>query len=188
MNFPPSKILVLAAFCVVTAQPGRADSSAPAPVSASAENTALAPLPAPVQPPAAAPAPTADMSSLAVGVGYPDLRLRFGLGPHWSLEAKGAFAQGLQIYSGRVSWDFGHVGPLRALLGAECGWAKFDGLDSISGNGVYGEGFAGLEYPFARRLRLTVDVGPAWLQASAQDHSLSTVDVIFNTALYFYLF
>jgi hypothetical protein len=144
--------------------------------------------PEPATPTASTLSPAADLSAFAVGVGYPDVRLRFGLGQDWSLEAKGAFAQGLQIYSGRVSWDFAALGPLRAMAGAEGGWAKFDGLDSISGDGAYAGGFLGLEYPLARRLRVTVDIGPAWLQASSQNHSLSAVDVIYNTALYFYLF
>lgn len=147
---------------------------------------------APVVPAAAASdaavPPTDTLSQFAFGVGYPDLRMRVGLGPDWNLEAKAAFGQGLQVYSGRLFWDFVQVGPLKVLAGGEAGWAHFDDVDSISGDGAYGEAFAGLEYPFSRRFRLSVDVGPAWLHASAQGQTYSSTDVIYNTALYFYIF
>lgn len=145
------------------------------------------PAPTPAPTPAATPQ-DADLSSLAVGVGYPDVRLRLGFGDGWNAEAKGAFGEGLQIYSGRLYWDFAKVGPLLAMAGAEAGVAEFANVDSVTGSGFYGEAFVGLEYPFAHRLRLSVDAGPARLQAASGGQTYASTDVIFNTALYFYFF
>ena len=136
---------------------------------------------------AAAPAPE-EATRLALGVGYPDVRARLGLGHGWAVEAKVAFDDGLQVYSGCLGWAFAALGPLAVVAGAEGGWARFDGVDTLSGDGSYAQAYLGLEYPFARRLRVTVDAGPAWLSANAGGHSYSSTDLIYNTALYFYLF
>jgi hypothetical protein len=138
---------------------------------------------------AAVPGPdSAPPQRLALGLGYPDLRLRVGLGRGWNVEAKAAFGDGLQLYSGRASWGFAALGPLRAMLGAEAGWAVIGGTEGLTGSGAYGQGFVGLEYPFAKRLRLSVDAGPAWSQATAEGQTVSSVDLVFGTALYVYLF
>gem|GEM_PF-2958503 len=129
-----------------------------------------------------------NLSAFAFGVGYPDVRLRLGIGDGWNVEAKAAFAQNLQIYSGRIFWDFASLGPFQAVAGGEGGWAKFDGVDGISGNGSFFEGFLGAEYPFARQLRVSVDVGPAWIQASAQNVDYRTQVLVYNTALYYFFF
>lgn len=139
---------------------------------------------------ASASTPTAESSSeplrFAVGVGYPDVRLRYDI-KDWAVEAKGSFGTGVQIYSGRLSWDFMPVGPLKALVGAEGGWIKFDSIDTISGTGTYGQLFVGLEYPFAKRLKLEVDGGPLFVQLYAEGQSVRTGDLVFNAALYLYL-
>ena len=126
-------------------------------------------------------------SRLALGVGYPDVRVRYSLAQRWNVEAKAAFADSLQIYSGRLSWNLADLGPLKVLAGGEGGWAKFDGVDSISGNGSYAQAYAGLEYPFAGRLRVSVDLGPAWIQAAADGANYSTTVLVYNTALYLYI-
>jgi hypothetical protein len=129
-----------------------------------------------------------DPTRLALGVGYPDLRARLGLGLGWNVEAKAAFADGEQVYAGRAFWDFADLGPLKVMAGGEGGWTRFDGIDTVNGTGYYGEAFVGLEYPFAHRLRLSVDVGPAWLQAGAEGQSVSSTELIYSTALYLFVF
>ncbi len=124
----------------------------------------------------------------ALGIGYPDLRARLALGRKVDAEAKFAFGDGIQVYSARLHWNFADLGPLKLTAGAEGGYVRFDGVHTISGTGALGSGFLGIEYPFAGRLRLNADVGPAWLQASSGGRSHSTTELIYNTALYFYLF
>jgi len=125
----------------------------------------------------------------AVGLGYPDIRARVALGYGWDVEAKFAFEQGIQVYSGRLYWNFLDFGPVKVVAGAEEGFARFDaGLYSINGTGSFTEGFLGLEYPFARRLSLSIDAGPARIQATSEGFSYSSTQLIYNTALYIYLF
>ena len=132
-------------------------------------------------------APSAEGDHLALGIGYPDLRLRYKLFDRLGIEAKAAFAEGLQVYSGRLSWDFLRLGPLNALAGGEGGWAKFDGIDTISGTGAFGQAYAGLELHLTRRLSLQADAGPAWLWAWSESRERTDMAMVFNTALYFYL-
>lgn len=132
-------------------------------------------------------AASAEPSTVALGVGYPDVRLRYDFHPDWALEAKGSFGNGLQVYSGRLSYDFVKIGPLMALAGGEAGWIKFDGIDTVSGSGGYGQVFVGLEYPFASRLKLEADGGPLFAQLNAEGQSVKTGDLVFDAALYLYL-
>jgi tetratricopeptide (TPR) repeat protein len=124
----------------------------------------------------------------AIGVGYPDVRARLKLWRSLDIEAKVALGQGEQAYSGRLlarPWSFG---PLDLSTGVEAGYFIYDNQSTLSGNGTFGELFVGLEYPFARYLRLSVDIGPTWVQANSQGQSLAELQWTYNTALYFYLF
>lgn len=136
-------------------------------------------------PPAEAPA---GLGRWSLGLGYPDLRARLALGDSWDVEAKVAVEPGIQVYSGRLYWNPFNVGPFKALLGAEGGYAMFQGVDALNGDAVIVEGFAGLEYPFTRRFGLSFDVGPARIQAASEGSSITSYQLIYNTALYVYLF
>jgi hypothetical protein len=125
---------------------------------------------------------------VALGVGYPDLRARVGLSEKVDAEGKFAFSEGVQVYSARLYWNFVDLGPLKFTAGAEGGWLKFDGVETLSGSGSVAGGFVGLEYPFAKRFRLSLDAGPAWMQASAEGQTFASTDIVYNTALYFYLY
>jgi tetratricopeptide (TPR) repeat protein len=129
----------------------------------------------------------ASPSRFAVGAGYPDVRLRLAMVWGWDVEAKGAFAQGQQAYSARLIWNYVDLGPLKMTLGGEGGMVELDGVDSLNGSGPFGEGFLGLEYPVGR-FRLSVDVGEAYMSATSLGHTYSTTDIIYNTAVYLYLF
>jgi hypothetical protein len=158
------------------------------PLPAQAKKTkAVKPRPVATPAPDAAPA-QGGAGTVAFGVGYPDLRLRVGLASRVDSEFKFAFSQSLQIYSARLILKLADVGPLNATAGLEGGWARFDGLDQVSGDGTVAAAFVGLEYPFAQRLRLSVDIGPAWLKASDNNLSYNSTVLVYNTALYFYLF
>ncbi len=124
----------------------------------------------------------------AVGVGYPDVRLRLGLGNGFSVEGKAAFDTDIQVYTGRLSYNFLDLGPLRMMLSGEAGVANLANVGSVSTTGtIYGASL-GAEYPFAKRFRISVDVGPMKVSASNSVASYSTTDIVYNTALYLYLF
>jgi len=140
-----------------------------------------------------APASSASLSDddprrFAIGLGFPDVRARAALVYGLDVEGKFAFEQGIQVYSGRVYWNFCDFGPLKAELGAEGGYGQFNIVGGLDGGGpVYG-GFLGLEYPFEHRFCLSVDAGPYRVGASSLGYTYQTTQLVFNTALYIYLF
>lgn len=153
--------------------------AAAAALSPVAESQAAAPL-------AEVPAPP--LQTLAVGVGIPDLRLRYALGSRFDVEGKFAFATGLQVYTLRGIWNYFDVGQLKLTTGGEGGVLAINGASGLNGSGLVAGAFLGLEVPFARRFRVSIDAGPAWLQASASGQTFSATDFVYNGALYFYLF
>jgi hypothetical protein len=136
----------------------------------------------------AEPVEAKEPSRLAVGIGYPDVRARLGLPYGLCLDAKAAFGDGLQAYSGRLAWNVMDLAALKLMTGLEAGGIAFSNVDSLSGSGSIVGFFVGLEYAFSRRFRLSVDVGPYSLHASAEGQSVTSTEVVYNTALYFYLF
>jgi len=140
-----------------------------------------------VQEPLTAAVMPAQPQRFALGLGYPDLRARLTLGAGVDAEAKFAFEQGIQVYTGRVYWTVAGFGPLKVDVGGEGGYGNFNGVNSLSGGGPVVGGFLGLEYPFAGRLRFSVDAGPFRVRASTEGYAYETTQMVFNTALYIYL-
>jgi hypothetical protein len=139
----------------------------------------------------ATPSPTPlenSYSRFAVGVGYPDLRARVSLIHGLDLEAKVALASGEQAYSGRLYINPISLGSVDFDLGGEGGFLNFNGIDTISGHGSYGEPFVGVEYRFSKQWRITVDIGPALINVDSGGTSVSEWEWTYNTALYVWLF
>jgi hypothetical protein len=132
-------------------------------------------------------APQPHGSRLAFGLGYPDQRLRWEAGNGWALEAKTSFMEGLQTYGGRVNYTLGTLGAVKTVVGGELAWLKFDGLDTMSGTGQSAQAYFGLELPFAGRWGLQADAGPLWVQLTSEGQSVVASDLVFNAALYFYI-
>jgi hypothetical protein len=124
----------------------------------------------------------------AIGLGFPDIRARAALIYGFDLEGKFAFEQGIQVYTCRVYWNFWDFGTLKAELGAEGGYGQFNVIGGLNGGGPVFGGFLGLEYPFAHRFCLSVDAGPYRVEASSLGYTYQTTQLVFNTALYIYLF
>jgi hypothetical protein len=90
--------------------------------------------------------------------------------------------------SGRFSWDFYNIGPLKTLASVEGGIARISNLDTVTANGSTAGMTLGLEYPFAKHFRISLDAGHMWYSANSSQASFSAVDIVYNTALYYYLF
>lgn len=136
----------------------------------------------------AVPAEDERFGHLALGAGFPDLRARLSLGHGMVSEVKVALEPGIQVYSTRLGWNFWMVGPVKMTVLGEAGLAQLSEVDGVSGQGSILGVAAGAEYPFNRSFRAAIDVGPMWVQARSSLAEASAVDVIFNAALYFYLF
>jgi|GEM_PF-2113943 hypothetical protein len=129
-----------------------------------------------------------DQPKLQLGLGFPDLRLRVNLSGPVDAEAKVALSQGMQAYGARLYCRVFQGGPLGLRLGAEAGYLSFHDVDTLSGNGGYGELFLGAEYRFLKRWNALVDYGLAKIDVNAQGQSLAQQQWVLNTALYYTLF
>lgn len=141
---------------------------------------------------AAAPAAAASQDftepHFSIGVGYPDIRVRYAVWGPLDLEAKVAAGSGAVAYAGRIYWRAVAAGPVGFLLGGEVGGTDFSGLDSLDGAGYYYEPFVGAQYTFLQRWSLQADLGPAWIQESSHGVSVTDQQWIANFALYYAIF
>jgi hypothetical protein len=131
---------------------------------------------------------TPEPARFSLGVGYPDLRVRGQLIGPLDGELKYAFGEGIQAYSGRLYYRAAQIQNFNFTLGAEGGLLSFNGVQSLDGSGSFFGGFAGLEYAFTRRLSLSADFGPAMISAGSGGSSVSGLEWVINTALYFRIF
>ncbi len=68
------------------------------------------------------------------------------------------------------------------------GAIHFQGLETLNGDGIFFQAFAGLRYALAKRVSLTTELGPALLNLSGGGQSVSSTDWIVTTGVYFHLF
>lgn len=133
--------------------------------------------------------PKAGPPRLSLGVGYPDLRLRYNAIGDFDVELKGALGDGVQVYSLRGYYGIWQPSAaFKAYAGAEAGLVNFSGVAGISGDGWLGLPFAGLQYSFAKRFSLALDLGPSFVSVSSGGESLMRSDWVANAGLYFTLF
>jgi hypothetical protein len=143
---------------------------------------------APVPKPVLSPTPEAH-PRLSVGVGYPDIRLRGNPIGDLDLEFKFAGLDSIQSYGLRLYVPLWAQGPaFKFYTGAEGAYVRFDGINTVSGDGWTGSFFAGVQYRFARRWSLGLDLGPSVAAVSSNSDSLVRVDWVGNAGVYFDLF
>jgi hypothetical protein len=94
---------------------------------------------------------------------------------------------GLQSYGARLNVGFFELGPVSLLAGTEAGWLKFDGIETVSGTGTFGQAYLGFEVPIGGRFKLEADAGPAIYQLNAEGQAVNGSDLIFNAAFYLYV-
>lgn len=124
----------------------------------------------------------------ALGIGYPDIRERTTLISGLDLEFKVALADQLQGYSSRLYVMPYKTHGLRLGVGGEGGVLSLGGRQGVNGDGFFAGGFAGFDFKWGARWMVNADIGPLWMQLNSQGQTLETVDWVYNTALYFYLF
>jgi hypothetical protein len=125
---------------------------------------------------------------IAIGWGNPYVCLKYYLVPKLSIEARGAFGSGVNVYGGRFYHNFSSGDKIVLFLGGEGGYIKFS-KDDVSGEGWLGYGFVGGEYFINKRLAVTLDIGAAFINLEEEEFNLSVegVEYIFNIGINFYL-
>jgi hypothetical protein len=140
--------------------------------------------------PTPAPSPTPSLHPrLSLGVGYPDLRLRGNPIGDLDLEFKFASLDSIQSYGLRLYVPLWKQGPQFSFYtGAEGAYVHFDNINTVSGDGWTGSFFVGVQYRFAKRWSLGLDLGPSVAAVSSSSDSVVRMDWVGNAGVYFDLF
>ena len=128
-----------------------------------------------------------DFARFGIGLGYPYLSFKYRLSNKFSVEAVGSFSKGVEIYGGRVYWNFLHLDKTAVYAGLEGDYAKFD-LEGIAGKGYLGTIFVGGEYFLSRAFSVSMDFGPVYSRIREKnDSSLEQkgTDIMLNIGVYF---
>jgi hypothetical protein len=126
---------------------------------------------------------------IGIGGGNPYVCLKYYLSPELSIEARGAFGSGVNVYGGRFYFNFSSGDKIVLFLGGEGGYIQF-GKDDVSGEGWLGYGFVGGEYFIInKRVAVTLDIGAAFINLEEEEFNLGVegVEYIFNIGVNFYL-
>jgi hypothetical protein len=142
----------------------------------------------PVPAPMLTPVPSAGSKGLYLGAGWPEVKLRYGFNAPIDLEAKAAFGSGMQVYSGRLYWAYLSGQDLSLTLGMEGGYMNLAGADGLYGGGAHGGLFTGVEAPLGPWLRLSLDLGPDYLEVHSGSQSVSNLEWVVTTGIYLKLF
>ncbi|MEW5768016.1 MAG: hypothetical protein AB1797_10415 [bacterium] len=105
---------------------------------------------------------------LGIGLNYPGVSLKCGVGPKVAIEAKGQLEEDITIYGSRLYYNFNRGKAMNLFLGGEADYVTFEGEDS-KGSGFAVEAFIGGEYFLMKNLSLTTDIGPAYVSLKDDD-------------------
>jgi len=121
----------------------------------------------------------------SIGLGNPYISLKYSASPKFSIEARGAFGSGINVYSLRVYNNFSRRDKTITFIGAEAGTINFDKAD-IEGNGYLGMIFLGFEHFISKRLTFLLDIGPAYVNLASEGTSVGGVEWVYNLGIGFY--
>ncbi len=127
------------------------------------------------------------VDKLSFGIGYPYLGIKCDLTEEISVEARGAFDKGVQIYGARGYYNFNPSSQLIPFAGLELDYVLFNS-DDIEGSGFIAYPFLGGEYYLANNISLIMDFGPAFINLEEDEFEL-TVDGfewVVNFGVYYY--
>lgn len=125
-----------------------------------------------------------------IGLGYPYLSLKYGISSSFTSEARWAYGEGINVFSGRGYYNFYQEESITGFTGCDIGYIKFD-TEGIKGNGYLLMGFVGGEYFFIKDdFSLGLDIGPAFISLNTreigQDFSVDGIEWVFNLGLNYY--
>lgn len=124
---------------------------------------------------------------LGLGINYPGINIKWLASDKFALEGKYQSANDISVAGLRGYYYLNPSSLYMLFVGIEGDRVTFDGDDS-KGNGIAGEIFFGLEYPFSRSMTFQFDVGPAFI--SLEDDSTNETETglegIVNFGIYYY--
>jgi len=124
-------------------------------------------------------------NKLGLGLGWPYFGLKYNFSKRINSEFRWATGEGINVYAGRVYWNFYCDEKMKGFTGLEGGYIGFDTLE-MEGNGYEGSVFLGGEYYLTKRLSLELDLSPAFIGLKSDDYRVSGVEFIANISIYYY--
>lgn len=132
---------------------------------------------------------------LSLGLGYPYVSVKCGLSGRISAEGRYYSADGIDIYAGRLYWDFAGYAfspgfdddKIKLFAGLEGGHIKFDS-SGVKGSGSEAAVFAGGEYRITRSFSILMDFAPTLISLKDGDNDdvkVDGVEFVANLGLYF---
>ncbi len=126
---------------------------------------------------------------VGVGLGYSYMSLKYGLSNKISLEGRYTFDIGINLYGGRLYYNFNPQGKGVIYTGIQFDYIDFY-IDDISGTGFGGLAFLGLEYFLSKTLTLAIELGPTYTKLADATYSnvnKESIDWVINTGINIYL-
>jgi len=123
-----------------------------------------------------------------IGLNYPGVSFRYGLGEKLAIEIKGQFDSDITVIGPRVCYYFSSLTyGIVIFTGLESNVIFFKG-DESEGKGLAEEVFLGAEYFINKKLSLSCDTGPALIILSDNDtyESDLTTQIIVNISVNYY--
>lgn len=127
---------------------------------------------------------------LAIGIGYPNIDLKYNFSKSISSEVRYATGDGINVYAGRFYWNFCKLtAPEKSKLftGLEFGLVDFDTLDT-KGTGYEGSILFGGEFYITKKLSVMIDFAPTLISLKSDDVGVDGVEMVFNATFYYYIF
>ena len=120
---------------------------------------------------------------LELGLGWPYVGLKAN-GGKLSGEARIAHNEGINVFAGRLYWNFYSADNLRGFAGPEVGYVRFKTL-GLKGTGYETSAFVGGQYFLTQRLSIALDIGPTLVGLKSSGYSVSGIEWVFNSAIYY---
>ena len=131
---------------------------------------------------------------LGIGLGWPYLSLKYGIVPNFSIEARGAAAEGIGAYGLRGYYNFNPYDRCVIFTGLGANYVNFsvpaddDDGEDISGSGYTASIFVGGEYFINDNFTLTTDIGPTYISLTEREFDLNVggIEFVANIGINFY--
>ena len=126
--------------------------------------------------------------TIAAGLNYPGISVRYGVSGSIVLEGKYQSGEGISLFGPRLYYYFSRVAPrVLVFAGGGVDSLTFKGDDS-EGTGFVSELFAGGEYFVNDKLSVQLDMGPAFIDLVDKNYSItqSGLEYVVNFGINYY--
>ena len=125
-----------------------------------------------------------------IGFGSSGFSLKYGLSPHFSLEGRCAFGDGVIATGPRLYYNFNPNSNFVFYVAGDLEYIYFDQkqTENIWGNGGLLFIPVGVEFFINKYLSLNGDFGPAFIYLSESEYNLTSfgTEWVYNLAIYWY--